>query len=347
MRGREKLELVQNRCYELLVVLHEICEKNNIRYWLDFGTLLGAHRHNGFIPWDDDIDVCIPMEDYKRLIPILNDYCKQEDNSHLLFFADTEFDYWYEYFGDASLLVNGTIPVKIDLFPAKIIENTETAIAYDESMTNVARTLIMGKAKNIDSILEEHRHYIPEPGDDVALKKKVFFDDYYAYMSRFKLDESIGKNRLITSSVHDALITGERPYFEVDKMTPFRKVKFKQREFYCPHDTPLYLEMLYGDDYMTPPPKDERVSHIGKIKKSKLPKQDVKDLIEKIYTTSIDLQSFDDVTEHKTDKIAKLKVFTGICLYLIGKLRLKSLYNYILYFILFHLPVTDKVHLEN
>ena len=51
----------------LLDVLDRICSQNGLRYWLDFGTLLGACRHGGFIPWDDDIDVSMPIEDYRRL----------------------------------------------------------------------------------------------------------------------------------------------------------------------------------------------------------------------------------------------------------------------------------------
>lgn len=52
---------------DLLLKLDEICRKYHLRYWLAYGTLLGAIRHGGFIPWDDDVDVCMPREDYDRL----------------------------------------------------------------------------------------------------------------------------------------------------------------------------------------------------------------------------------------------------------------------------------------
>ena len=54
----------------MLDSLKEICDRHNLVYWLDFGTLLGAHMHGGFIPWDDDIDVSMPMKDYKRFLKI-------------------------------------------------------------------------------------------------------------------------------------------------------------------------------------------------------------------------------------------------------------------------------------
>lgn len=56
-----------------LVRLREICEKHGLRYYLGYGTLLGCIRHNGFIPWDDDIDVLMPREDYDRLILLANE----------------------------------------------------------------------------------------------------------------------------------------------------------------------------------------------------------------------------------------------------------------------------------
>ena len=67
------LRLVQEAEAGFLDLFQKFCEENNLRYWIDFGTLLGAIRHKGFIPWDDDIDIAMPRDDYERLISDFKD----------------------------------------------------------------------------------------------------------------------------------------------------------------------------------------------------------------------------------------------------------------------------------
>jgi len=55
---------------EMLEYLEKKCIENNLRYYLAYGTLLGAVRHQGYIPWDDDIDICMPRRDYNELIKL-------------------------------------------------------------------------------------------------------------------------------------------------------------------------------------------------------------------------------------------------------------------------------------
>ena len=64
----EQLKKIQ---LEILDVVTQFCDANGIRYWLDSGTLLGAIRHKGYIPWDDDVDLGMLREDYERFLSIL------------------------------------------------------------------------------------------------------------------------------------------------------------------------------------------------------------------------------------------------------------------------------------
>lgn len=88
-RVSEKMKKVWAVELDLLEKFTSVCEKYNLRYFADAGTLIGAVRHQGFIPWDDDVDVVMPREDYDRLFEI----------------AEKEFS--YPYFFQTSLTENG------------------------------------------------------------------------------------------------------------------------------------------------------------------------------------------------------------------------------------------------
>ena len=68
MATEDSLQQCQREALEILLEFQRVCTKLGLKYYLTAGTLLGAVRHKGFIPWDDDIDVVMPREDYDRLV---------------------------------------------------------------------------------------------------------------------------------------------------------------------------------------------------------------------------------------------------------------------------------------
>ena len=79
MKKEMTLGEVQNISLDILVHFHNFCIANNIKYSLGYGTLIGAIRHKGFIPWDDDVDVDMMREDYERFAQIFNNSTSNSD----------------------------------------------------------------------------------------------------------------------------------------------------------------------------------------------------------------------------------------------------------------------------
>ena len=90
----ERTQYLQEEGLKILSEFHRICEAHNLLYILDYGTLLGAVRHKGFIPWDDDIDVSMPRKDYEKFLEVC-EYSLKE--SFLLQTNKTDPNYFYPY----------------------------------------------------------------------------------------------------------------------------------------------------------------------------------------------------------------------------------------------------------
>lgn len=118
---------------EILQEIHKICVENNLTYWLEAGTLLGAVRHKGFIPWDDDSDVSMPRADYEKFLKIAQEKLPED---MFLQTQDTDKEYPLSW---AKIRKNGTLLVEtgetgnekyhhgifVDIFPYDYYESEE------------------------------------------------------------------------------------------------------------------------------------------------------------------------------------------------------------------------------
>lgn len=138
---------------QILVFFDEFCKKNNLRYTLAYGTLLGAARHEGFIPWDDDIDVEMPLSDYRKCLSILE---KQPISSrYQLHSMNTELKYNEKYYYPFAKLEDSQTQIHIfkthdiggafiDIFPMTPLPRNEKLWYFYNKKARLLKIMISG-----------------------------------------------------------------------------------------------------------------------------------------------------------------------------------------------------------
>jgi len=255
LSGETKLRQLQLILLRILKTFHGICEAEGLRYWLDSGTLLGAVRHGGFIPWDDDIDVVMPREDYAKFCAIAADRLPFD-----MFFQSSATDPgflcpWIKIRDRFSYIVEGTGPypysqaASIDVFPAVLGTRRhlrwrlfyimlEPYCKDPERAWPQLKWISKGKNFVIGSAQRAFR---------LAMKVGPLRRGFLEYLesgSRYwQYEPPIRYRNLWTPEM----------------VFPLAKLHFEDGEFWGPADPDAYLRDYYGD-YMTPPPPERRVS---------------------------------------------------------------------------------------
>lgn len=211
---------------ELLNFVVNICNKYNLEYWLDFGLLLGAIRHGGFVPWDDDLDIGMIREDYD----IFLEKIKEEiDNNHLSDVLKISINvHFYKPLPILQLLyyceeVHDTIIAGIDIFPYDFIE--------DISNCDLNTYL---KVRN--SVVNNNRNGMPI---NKALKE---------YFNKFNL--SPGAKKYVMSGIEGgrgSFKGFENIIFETKDIFPLKKARFENAHYYIPNNPDKFLSETYGD----------------------------------------------------------------------------------------------------
>ena len=228
-KARGKLRKLQIADTLLLKIFHNICNKHNIKYSLEAGTLLGAIRHKGFIPWDDDLDVTILYQDYDRLIEILNEELK---NTNLILYGVKK-----TRFGNDTLrITHKDFPyLNLDIF---YLHNS--ALSYDKK--------------------EETKEIWKRYADEYySLYKTVAEDENFESLKNFRenLNNKFEKE-IETCSFEKAKtlvhkISSDFWFVDKNDFYPLKLAQFEDFEFYIPNKPLLILEDLYEDWQSFPP----------------------------------------------------------------------------------------------
>ena len=248
------LDSVKDLLLSLISNLDTFCRERGIRYSLAYGSLIGAIRHKGFIPWDDDIDILMPRPDYFRLIreynhPYYEIRCQDFDPEYPLNFAklcDTR-TYSIDKFGNSS-------PIAIDIY-----------ILDGLGATQSEAKAIIRKAKCFQRIWSNQLFTTKIPlSRENGLLKNIYIilgriishfiriDSLVTKMTAFKCSHPIDESK------YCALLDCSFVVYETEKMLQFKDAPFEGLVIRIPVYYDYQLKKGYGD-YMQLPPENERV----------------------------------------------------------------------------------------
>lgn len=247
---RISLKQFQTYLLDMMKDIDEICKKNNIEYTLYSGSALGAIRHEGFIPWDDDLDIAMTRENYYKLIRAFEEensskyiyQCYESDKKYVVTYPAMKIRKKYTYIKEQNVLLqnkcNECDGFFIDVF---IISGVSKNKIYDfiTRSINIILSWII--------ILLENLELNPR------ILKTIFIWNAKTYDKYNTDSEFVGDD--ITWVFRSPL----KPYiYKRDDIFPFKRVKFEDTYLPVPNNPDAYLRSHFGDDYMQYPPKDKR-----------------------------------------------------------------------------------------
>jgi len=241
---------------DILDDIDDFCKKNKINYWLDYGTLLGAIRHSGYIPWDDDIDIGMLRDDYDKFIKTY------QSNKYKLLSCENNNDYYFPF---AKVIDNNTILYEPDEKGIKIGVYIDIFV-HDKASNNSLENTNNYNKRDLYNKLRIAQLF-PNNYDKKNIKKRImrfFLKIYLKFLPKNYYTKKISENskRFInqdTQKIAD-FIAPYRLVVNKDIFKKFINVKFEKKNYPAPIGYDEYLQTIYGN-YMKLPPKEKRISN--------------------------------------------------------------------------------------
>ena len=261
---------------ELLTKVDEICKSNNIHYVLFAGTLLGAVRHKGFIPWDDDVDLAMPREHYENFLNI----CKEElGEGYFLQTTDTDPEYFNLF---ARLRKNGTLYVQgqyqhfmmhhgifIDIFPLDAASSSNLLGRIHRLLIRTSRVTF--RALNFAS----NRQFIANLPNGRKKLALIVAHTLRLYFAKRSIEHLYKWSIQMLSHKHAEFLThltndiSKSRYFRYrisrEEALKTTEVEFENLTFPAPQKHHTWLSRIYGN-YLELPPRNQRKPHHNVIK---------------------------------------------------------------------------------
>lgn len=262
------VKIIQKLNLDLMCEFDEFCRENKIKYNLGGGTLIGAVRHKGFIPWDDDVDIMMMRKDYERLLSLRDKMRNKYPLRQIVSIRDKTFARDYaryirkDYYKEEMIVDLDDCPyIGLDIFPIvfvpknKILYLAHYYLYYFFRVMMVAATsqYNTGTSKRTQTFKNIIRPVVKKIG-----KFKIAF-----------LCEKIGMMTDRTCKTCVAAISGmagKKEKWLYKECKAQMQFKFEDQYFWGPRNFDIYLKNIYGD-YMKLPPEDQRKVHGMKIKK--------------------------------------------------------------------------------
>lgn len=244
------LRLLQLGCGKLLGEFDTLCKQNNIHYWINFGTLIGAIRHGGFIPWDDDTDLGIMRDDLEKLLKIL-----EQDKRYKITIV---YDHFVHCRQVRFLYNEENIPCFLDLFIYDWAPSSDNKYAEQQRALRAKMVDQMNADESLDFWKEE-----PYYSGDCNSKIQAYYDRCIA--------ESKGKGLIcdkedavaIMWSI-DNLDDGKQKQwvYTLTDLFPTQRMVFEETELDAPAHPDIFLWSRYGDIYELPKDIHTHFEHV-------------------------------------------------------------------------------------